>query len=376
MDKSWLAEKRSSIRYLYGLHNFINSAFHTVAQGNEILCPCKNCKNCSWGNREDVFEHLFCDGFDARYKKWTFHGERISSRKPFDKKHEKDNLHDDLDRLLEDTFIDDSEIFYEDTTRFDKLVNDANQEVYPGCKKFTRLSLIVRLLHIKNLHGWSNVSFNMLLQLLIELLPENSCLPSTFQDCKFIIKDLDFSYEKIHACPNDCILYRKEYENENTCPKCGASRYKERVAPKSKRKVSCKVTSPPIPAKVLRYFPLKPRIKKLFMSSKTANLMKWHHEGRTKDGKLRHPADSLAWKTFDSLHPNFASDPRNIRLGLASDGFNPYKTMSSKHSVWPVVLMTYNLAPWECMKQPYMMLSLLIPGPLLRREILMCIWNH
>jgi hypothetical protein len=99
MDKSWLAEKRSSIRYLYGLHNFINSAFHTVAQGNEILCPCKNCKNCSWGNREDVFEHLFCDGFDARYKQWTFHGERISSRKPFDKKHEKDHLHDDLDMI-------------------------------------------------------------------------------------------------------------------------------------------------------------------------------------------------------------------------------------------------------------------------------------
>ncbi|XP_039688739.1 uncharacterized protein [Medicago truncatula] len=377
MDKSWLHEKRSSIRYLYGLHNFLDFAFRTVAEGNEILCPCKNCKNCSWGNREDVFEHLFCDGFDASYKKWIFHGEGLSSRKPYDKNHEKYNLHDDLDGLLEDTFIekkfsngefddiydDDSEDLDEDATRFYKLVHDAQQEVYPGCKNFTKLSIIVRLLHIKNLYGWSNLSFNMLLQLLIELLPENSCLPSTFQDCKYIIKDLGFSYEKIHACPNDCILYRKEYENEDTCPKCGLSRYKKREVPKSNRKVPCKVTSPPIPAKVLRYFPLKPRIKKLFMSSKTAHLMKWHHEGRTKDGKLRHPADSIAWKTFDSLHTNFASDPRNVRLGLASDGFNPYKTMGSKYNIWPVVLMNYNLAPWECMKQPYLMLSLLIPGP-------------
>ena len=51
--------------------------------------------------------------------------------------------------------------------------------------------------------------------------------------------------------------------------------------------------------------------------------MKWHEKGRPNDGKLRHPAYSLAWKTFDSLHPDFALDPRNVRLGLASDGFNP-----------------------------------------------------
>jgi len=60
------------------------------------------------------------------------------------------------------------------------------------------------------------------------------------------------------------------------------------------------------------------------MSSKTARSMKWHDEGRTNDGRLRHPADSLAWKTFDSLHPNFASEPQNVRLGLASDGFTPF----------------------------------------------------
>jgi len=91
--------------------------------------------------------------------------------------------------------------------------------------------------------------------------------------------------------------------------------------------------------------------------------MKWHDEGHTNDGKLRHPADSLAWKTFDSLHPNFTSEPRNVRLGLASDGFTSFKMMDKRHSIWPVVLMTYNLPPWDCMKKPYLMLSLLIPSP-------------
>ncbi|XP_071688432.1 uncharacterized protein [Rutidosis leptorrhynchoides] len=37
--------------------------------------------------------------------------------------------------------------------------------------------------------------------------------------------------------------------------------------------------------------------------------------------------------------------------------------MSVSHSTWPVVLMPYNLPPWLCMKNPFLFLSLLIPGP-------------
>jgi hypothetical protein len=99
------------------------------------------------------------------------------------------------------------------------------------------------------------------------------------------------------------------------------------------------------------------------MSHHASPHMKWHSQGRTKDGVLRHPADGEAWKTFDSRYLVFALDPRNVRLGLASDGFNPFGNMSSSHSTWPVMLIPYNLPPWMCMKQPYFMLSLIIPGP-------------
>ena len=75
-----------------------------------------------------------------------------------------------------------------------------------------------------------------------------------------------------------------------------------------------------IPAKVLRFFPLKPRLQRLYMSAKTASHMKWHVDGRMEDEMMRHPADSLAWKNFDNVHPSFALEPRNVRLGLASDG--------------------------------------------------------
>jgi hypothetical protein len=51
-----------------------------------------------------------------------------------------------------------------------------------------------------------------------------------------------------------------------------------------------------------------------------------------------------------------------VRLGLASDGFNPFGNMSTTYSIWPVVLMPYNLPPWMIMKDPFMILSLIIPG--------------
>ncbi|WMV08258.1 hypothetical protein MTR67_001643 [Solanum verrucosum] len=50
------------------------------------------------------------------------------------------------------------------------------------------------------------------------------------------------------------------------------------------------------------------------MCSKTADSLRWHDEERSKDGKLRHPADGQAWKDFDRLHPDFALDSRNHNL--------------------------------------------------------------
>lgn len=85
--------------------------------------------------------------------------------------------------------------------------------------------------------------------------------------------------------------------------------------------------------------------------------------GSIEDGTLRHPANGLARKMFDSKHYDFASDPRNVRLGLSADGFNPFDNMSIFHSTWLVMLVPYNLPHWMCIKQSTFMLLLLIPGP-------------
>ncbi|XP_060673255.1 uncharacterized protein LOC132803758 [Ziziphus jujuba] len=92
--------------------------------------------------------------------------------------------------------------------------------------------------------------------------------------------------------------------------------------------------------------------------------MRWHKEKRPNtNGVLRHPADGEAWKHFDEQYPIFAMDPRNVRLGAATDGFNPFSNMSTSYSMWPVMLVPYNLPPWKCMKETFSMMSLLIPGP-------------
>ena len=66
--------------------------------------------------------------------------------------------------------------------------------------------------------------------------------------------------------------------------------------------------------------------------------------------------------SFDEKHLDFAREPRNVRLGLVADGFNPLGNMSLSSSMWPVVMTAYNLPPWLCAKDPYKMLTLLNPG--------------
>ena len=182
-------------------------------------------------------------------------------------------------------------------------------------------------------------------------------IPKSYYQANKLKKDLGFKYETWDACPNNCMLFRNETEGLEKCGICGSSRYKDEDSSIDG------VHGPKVAVKKMRYFPLKPRLQKLFWSSYSAPLMKWHAEERIDDGVMRHPADSPAWKTFNEKNPSFAREIRNVRLGLAADGFNPFGNMSIKHSTWPVILIIYNLPLWLCMKQPNLILSILIDGP-------------
>ncbi|KAK9088931.1 hypothetical protein Scep_028013 [Stephania cephalantha] len=253
----------------------------------------------------------------------------------------------------------------EETKSFFNLIKDAEQPLYPGCEKFTQLSFIVRMLSFKVMSGWTDKSFTLLLELLIEAFPEGVRLPNSYYKANKMTTDLDFTYKTWDACPNHCMLFKNENKDIGECVICHASRYKEDDSNDpntSKNTIANKNGGKRVAAKQVRYFPLKARLKRLFMSSKTSSLVTWHVKERIDDGVLRHPADSQAWKAFDTKNSSFASEIRNVRLGLATDGFNIFRNMSLVHSTWPVVLMCYNLPPWLFMKQPFFILSTLIDG--------------
>ncbi|KAK1615819.1 hypothetical protein QYE76_021336 [Lolium multiflorum] len=242
----------------------------------------------------------------------------------------------------------------------DRMLEDHKKSLYPGCDNgLKKLGCTLDLLRWKAQEGVADSGFENLLKMLKNMFPKNNELPSSTYEAKKVVCPLGLEVLKIHACINDCILYRGEYENLNECPVCTALRYKIRgddpgddvEGQKPRKKV---------PAKVMWYAPIIPRLKRLFRNKEHAKLLRWHKEDRKSDGELRHPADGTQWRKIDREFKDFAADARNIRFGLSTDGMNPFGEQSSSHSTWPVTLCIYNLPPWLCMKRKFIMMPVLI----------------
>ena len=86
-------------------------------------------------------------------------------------------------------------------------------------------------------------------------------MPSSSNDAKNILQKLGMDYNTIHACPNNCVLFQKEYANLERCPICNANRYHKDVQGDG------------IPKKVLRHFPLVPHIMHMFRCPSIVSLM-------------------------------------------------------------------------------------------------------
>ncbi|XP_061359254.1 uncharacterized protein LOC133303366 [Gastrolobium bilobum] len=377
MDKSWINMPRNSVEYLCGLDKFLDFAFEKRSINGAIKCPCPKCRFNKWETRDIVRDHLICKQFPKNYKVWIWHGETYETETSNNTQVVQEPLKNEnpVFDMINDAFGVNVQHASEHTTSPESLgsthtmpneerrdvadlIKDGNQELYEGCQKYSKLSFLLRLYHIKCLCGITDKAMTLILELLRDAF-EYAKIPNSFYEAKKVIYKLGLNYTKIDACPKNCMLYWGENESLETCEHCQTSRWKPKDKGKGDNPTICRKKRP---AKVLRYFPLKPRLKRLFMCSKTAKSMRWHALANNPDGLLRHPRDAEAWKSFDQLHPEFASESRNVRLGLATDGFNPYGTMSNNYSVWPVILIPYNRPPWECMKQTSLILSMIIPG--------------
>ena len=126
---------------------------------------------------------------------------------------------------------------------------------------------------------------NMFFELLSEAF-EFAKISKSFYEAKKVIKKLGLTYKKIDMCPNDCMLYWVEDENKEVCNKCKTSRWKNEKGDHEEGAISTRKKRNKQSAKVLRYFPLIPRLKRLFMSSKTSEDMIWHGRDCDTDGMM------------------------------------------------------------------------------------------
>lgn len=147
-----------SIAYEEGVKRFLDFSFANAISRDMIKCPCKNCSNVYYRSRDEAFEHLICDGFEKSYARcvWIFHGEKFALDE--DVPDEVDDMHGMLRSAfgiqdLKSSSQEPEEGPNAEAKKFYKLVEDADQELYPGCKNFTKIAFVVRFYNIKCLNG-------------------------------------------------------------------------------------------------------------------------------------------------------------------------------------------------------------------------------
>jgi hypothetical protein len=117
---------------------------------------------------------------------------------------------------------------------------------------------MTRLIAIKSKFVFSNNCYNKLLNLMSEVFAPNHKMPKDAYSCRKLVSGLCMDYQKIDVCPDNCMLFWKDHENDSKCLKCRESRYVE-VKNDDGEKVTITIAQ-----KQLRYMPLAPRVKRLF----------------------------------------------------------------------------------------------------------------
>ncbi|GAU50134.1 hypothetical protein TSUD_408660 [Trifolium subterraneum] len=309
-ERKYLGGRTVKARFKDEVEEFVTYAMtqDIVKSEGGIRCPCIKCMCGSIKSPKDVTTHLERFGFMNDYYVWRHHGEQQPT-----------NIN----------------------TEFDVNTDASSSGVQAECGNFGRMQEMVGGALGVNMsyEGGSEeeiipndkaLEFFAMMEEVNKLLFEDN-LPKSYYDAKKLVSKLGLQVKKIDCCVQGCMLF---YDNEfgtndgalEECKFCNALR--------------------------------------LFASMKTASQMTWHYYNKTNSNLMRHPCDGLAWKHFDAMHPDFAEDLQNVRLGLCSDGFTPYiQASATPYSCWPIIVTPYNLPPDMCMTKPYMFLSCIVLGP-------------
>nr|GFC09874.1 hypothetical protein [Tanacetum cinerariifolium] len=264
----------------------------------------KSCQTILWVSIKHLSDHITRHRFDLSYKTWVHHCKPALPPPPPVIDNTRQPQMSDMTALLNDlsyippnnehnepTQGDIGETSNEPTqatrNEFEELYASANEELYPGCDYVSRLDIMAKFTYFKVKGKLTDSIFDKILELFQNVFPisKGYKLPPSYYAIKKTFKTIGLGYESIHACEHDCCLFRGDDNKDlDFCP--------------------C-----------------------------------------TEPGKMQHPVDGRAWKKFDTKYPDFAKEPRNVRLGLAADGFNPFGNLSQKFNMRAMVLWTINDFP-------------------------------
>ncbi|WJX35324.1 hypothetical protein P8452_23334 [Trifolium repens] len=382
MDRAWMYDrydggrKRGVVKevFKFGVKLFIDTVKQkpVVIREGGIRCPCAKCQCIRFRSEDEIEFHLCKHGFQPNYWIWTSHGESFpsnegassSAAEPAALAPENHHVHypftamnDMIDDALGFNVVnngaddesdrdeyDGDELPNAEAARFYKLLKETNEPLEFEGSTDSKLTVCVKLLGLKSHYLVPELAMDFIAKLCLETTPTSARhdMPQNYYQAKQLVSKLGLGVKRIDCCINGCMLfYSNEFgvsdEDLDCCKFCEEPRYCGKKNSRASRRK-------PVPRKSMFYLPIVSRLQS--------------------SGELRHPSDGLAWKHFDLANPDFASEPRNVRLGLCSDGFTPYTQVSATpYSCWPVIVTPYNLPPEMCMSKPYMFLSAVIPGP-------------
>nr|GEX02080.1 hypothetical protein [Tanacetum cinerariifolium] len=279
IDRSCSLLDRHEKAFYTGLTKFINDWKPLVNSAGNIKCPCKSCRIVLWVSIKNLLKHITRYGWDPNYKTWVHHGEPdLPSLPPVIDNTRQPQMSDMIALLNYLSYIPPN--------------NKQNEPTQGDIGETSNEPTQAKHNEFKDLYASANE----------ELYPD--CDYVTQLD--FMAKFAYFNVKNVHFC----LVYKM-------------SRWKDSNTPGMK-----------VPKKVLCYFLIIPRLQRLYKSSHTTKEMTWHATGKyTEPGKMQHPVDDRAWKNFDTKYPNFVKEPRNVRLGLAADGFNPFGNLSQAYKI-------------------------------------------
>jgi len=185
-----------------------------------------------------------------------------------------DVLHGEVyDDRLEDMIRDVGAESFAEAHGYGNMSSNVETPLYPGSTNFTRLSRVLILMNLKAINRCTDKNFTKLLQFFKDMLAEGNTLPNFNYGAKKILCPMGMEYKKIHACPNDCILYRKDFELLKSCPRCGLSRSK--LKQKDDDTIEERKKHGP-PMKIMWYLSIIPRMKHLFANPNDVKNLRWH----------------------------------------------------------------------------------------------------